>query len=729
MATAEKIDERFIIRRIQHHVDNGIGGEDGDVTQVRQTMFGRYMGELYGNERDGYSRYVSREVLQAIEWALPALLRVFMGGIRPVEFRASGPQDVEQAKHETDAVNYWFSDGNDDESGFMILYNWIKDLLMFPNGYVTARVVEKEDRDERELTGVLPEQLAELEADEANEVTVTRKYDGQVPSPVQLPGQLQEAMETVELVDATVITTKWRKQIVVEAIAPDHCIIDHNHKRLDVDAARFVCLRTEVTRSDLLEEGYAAEDLEDVSDDDKDVWNNEAITRHFYSDETPDEEDEFALDADKTFWSHECYMRVDFDGDGISELRKIVMVGCKILENEPTDYQPVIAATAIPMPHKHIGMGYAEIVADLQELMTTLTRQLLDNIYKLNVGRKYVAEGALLSDNSTMDQLLDGTSEVIVTRGSPHEGIMPEMSTPIVAEIAGVLDQLKDAPQLRTGVAPQLTLDPSVLEKSTMGAFMGALEAASQRLELLARLFAEGPLKKVFQKIHYLLRTHFDEPQEIQINNKWVKVDPSKWQKRSNMTVNVGLGFNNKQVMLGLLGQLLQIQKEALAIGVADAAKIYATLEKFIEQANLGHATTFFNDPKEPGFKKPEPQKDPAMILAEAQAQSLAAEAKRKDAEVSAKIELEKKKAEDEAEFRALELDIELKKLEQKDRELETRHAEADAKITALNRGKDMQAGPAESSSDDEFARAAGLEPKAKPAAKAGEKKRTPVEA
>lgn len=728
MAKAE-IDDKYIIRRIQYHVDNGIGGEDGDVTAVRQSMFSRYMGDLYGNEREGYSKYISREILQAIEWALPALLRVFMGGIRAVEFKASGPDDVEQAKQETDAVNHWFFDGNDEESGFMILYAIIKDILMFPNGYMTARVVEKQDKDERELTGLLPEQLEELEADDANEVQVTRRYSGVAPHAMDMtmaemtPG----GEDLVDLADATVITTKWRKAIVVEPIAPDQCIIDSAHRKLDVDGARFVCLRTEMSRSDLRQEGYSEDDLVDLSPDDNELWNSEEVIRHFYSDEQPDNEDDsYDLEADEVFWVHECYMTIDADDDGINELRKIVMVGCKILENEETDYQPVIAATAIPMPHKHIGMGYAEIVSDLQELMTTLTRQLLDNIYRLNVGRKYVAEGALLTDNSTMDQLLDGKSEVVVVRGSPAEGIMPEVSTPIVAEIAGVLDQLKDAPQLRTGVAPQLTLDPEVLSKSTMGAFVGALEAASQRLELLARLFAEGPLKKTFQKIHYLARTHFDEPQQIQIGNAWVTVDPSKWRKRSNMSVNVGVGFNNKQVMLGLLGQLLQIQKEAMQIGVADAAKIYATLEKFIEQANLGHAATYFNDPKAPGFQPPPPKEDPAMILAKAQAADLAAESKRKDAELQHKIALETAKQKADEEFRALELDIKLKELELKDKQEERSRAETDAKITALNRNKDMQAGPAESSSDDEFARAAGVQNKPKAN---GAKQKSSVEA
>lgn len=693
------LDDNTIIRRIQYHVDNGINSEDGEVTQVRQAMFARYLGELYGNERDGYSKITTRQGFEAVEWALPSLMRIFLGGVKPVSFRPTGPDDVEQAKHETDVVSYWFNDGNEDESGFLVLYTWLKDILMYPNGYVKVFVDQKQHQEKVSYTGLLTEQIDLLRVDGA-EVQVTRKYT--------MPGSFNTLVY-----DVSVTNTVWKKQIVVASVAPDECIVAHNHHRLDVDTAKFVCVRTQKTRSDLIQEGYAQADLEDLSADDTDTWNTERVLRLFYTDEQPDTSgDSLDTEADETFWVHECYMALDYDEDGVNELRKIVMAGCKILENEPEDMQPVVAASAIPIPHKHVGMSYMEIVADLQELMTTLTRQLLDNIYKQNVHRKYISEQALLSDNSTMDQLLDGNSEVIIVRGSPADAIMPEINTPIVAEIAGVMEQFRDSSQMRTGVAPQISLDPSVLEKSTMGAFMGALEQASQRLELLARLFAETAFKKVFQKIHYLLRTYFEEPQDIQINGKWVQVNPTQWRRRSNMTVNVGLGFNNKEVMLGLLSQLLTVQREALGMGLADAKKIYATLETMIEQSNLGHAATYFNDPNAPDFQPPEPAKDPAMILAEAQAESLRAEIGRKDRESMAKIEHDAAKLQadiaaqkEAAEAKGVELHNALLTLEQTKKMNAAQIAEIDAKITAMNRDPKRQGDAVESTSDDEFAR------------------------
>ncbi len=691
-------DEKWLIKRIQATVRHGINSEDGEVTDVRQDSFDAYMGEPYGNERDGYSTIVTREVLQAVEWALPALMRVFLGGVKVVQFKAFGPDDVKQAAHETEAVNYWFFDGNPDKSGFMVLYVFLKDLLMNPNAYMSVSAVEETEQDVQLLSNLSSAQLDELE-DKGAEVTIESQRD--IPDPMDPDG------DPITLYDVIARTNETVKRVQVDTLAPDAVIVDHNHTELSLEKARAVIVRGEITLSDARELGYDV-DLEDIAPgEDDSLWNDEETNRLFYSDEERDggEDDSYNLEADTAVMMHTCYMRVDWDGDGISELRRIVMVGCKIVENEPWDQMAVIAGSALPVPHKHIGMSYAELVMDLQQLFTTLTRQLLDNIYGQNIQRKYVNEAALLSDGSTMDALLDGKQEVILFRGDPNTAVASEQVTPIVAEITGAMEAMKELPQLRTGVAPQLSLDPSVLEKSTMGAFMGALEQASQRLELLARLVAETGLKPCMVKIHSTLRAHFDKPQQIEVNGQWTTIDPRTWRKRSSMSCNVGLGFNNKQVMLTLLSQLLAMQKEALPTGLATKETIYNTLSEFIEQANIGHVGTYFVDPKSPDFKEPPAPKDPAMVLAEAQAGALAAEAKRKDKEVDAKIA----EAREAAEAAAAKAMNDFLGLKDKDALTTAQVAEIMAKITHMNRDEKHQAEPAEDTSADEFSRAAGL--------------------
>lgn len=679
MAQKNEDADRRLIKRIQREVSRGINSDEGDTTDVRQVMFERYYGEEFGNERPGFSTFVSREVFEAIEWCLPSLIRVLLGGARAVKFSASSGDDEAQAEHETDVVNYWFHNGTQEDSGFMTLYSWLKDVLMYPNGYVKVSVREVTEEETTRFKAVSEIDFRALQAKDDIDVVVDKTYD----SP-NVPG--------AKVYDISVTQDVFQRGVEVIPVPPDEVIIQHGHTKLNLDEAGFVAHRCRKTRSQLIEMGYDAKDLEDVGPDDSGAWNDEKITMLFYGEESPDAPEDEDDDADELIWYFECNLRFDYDGDGVAELRRVTMAGTKILENEPTDYVGIVAASAIHVTHKHIGMSLAETVADLQELMSTLTRQLLDNIYKQNVSRKYVAEGALLSDNSTMDALLDARSEVIVTRGSPAEAVMPEPVTSIVAEMGQVITAMRELPQLRTGVAPTLTLDPSVLEKSTMGAFLGALEQASQRLELLVRLFAETGFKRVFQKIHYLLRNHFDEPQQVKINGKWVTAEPSTWKRRSNMSVGVGLGFNNKQVMIGLLTQLLSIQKEAMAAGLADPGRVYNTLKELIEQANLGHAETFFIDPKTPEYKSPQPQPDAAMILAQAQAASLKRDSDRKDKELNAKLAHEKEKFEHEKavqleqdEFKSNEQTHKIDELDLKKEELRYKKRLIDAQVQELN--------------------------------------------
>src|SRR5690606_29853564 len=106
-------------------------------------------------------------------------------------------------------------------------------------------------------------------------------------------------------------------------------------------------------------------------------------------------------------------------------------------------------------------------------------------------------------------------------------------------------------------------------------------------------------------------------------------------------------------------------QREAMAAGLADQKVIHNTFKQLIDAMNMGHVDSYFIDPNQPGWKPPEPQKDPAMISAEAQAQSLAADAKRRDAELAHKIEMEKREQAREDEEQTMKLTDQLNSIDE----------------------------------------------------------------
>lgn len=676
---------------LHRKIDTALNDESGDVSELRQYNYNRYYGKEYGNERDGYSSFTTREGFEAVEWALPGILRVFTSADKAVEFVPEHHADEDQAAQETDIANHYLQQEN---NGFLMLHNWAKDILMNPNGYVKVWVDEITSPEFTNLSGITLENLNALSADKNVEILEAEESE----EPVVVGGV------PVTLYSVRLKQTRTKRELKIESVPPDQVLVDDDLAGIDLDEAGFVCHRVRKTISDLVEQGYDYERLIALGDSEGDQqWNDERVNRLFYEEESPDrDDDEMEAGPSKKLWVHECSVKVDYDGDNIAERRRIVMIGSEIFENEPDSYQPLIACSSIIMPHKHVGMAYIEAVTDLQLLSTTLTRQMLDNLYKQNVRRHFINEDALLTDNSTLDDFMDARSEAVIVRGNPAEAVMPEVVQSITGELLEAIKHVKDQPQLRTGVAPSLSLDPSVLQQSTMGAFMGALDQATQRQEMLVRLLAEVGYKPAMRKVHYLIRTHLNQPGEMKIRGQWVSYDPSNWPERHRLTVNVGLGNNTRQQKIELLMGVLGLQKEALAQGLADAPRIYHTLGKLIDTGSLGSVSSFFVDPKSPEFQPPEPQPDPTMIMAQAQAQALTAEQQRKMQELQVKSQMDMQKmqaelAKTQQDLRMAQEELDLRRIESmakrdaEDERLDHESAKTIADVRHKNRDADLK--------------------------------------
>jgi len=88
-------------------------------------------------------------------------------------------------------------------------------------------------------------------------------------------------------------------------------------------------------------------------------------------------------------WLCESYFRVDYDGDGIAELRKVCSIGNVILANEEADLIPFAAITPIVFPHRHIGIGYDDLCEQPSAVKTALIRLFLDNGYQRHALSKW----------------------------------------------------------------------------------------------------------------------------------------------------------------------------------------------------------------------------------------------------------------------------------------------------------------------------------------------------
>jgi hypothetical protein len=306
----------------------------------------------------------------------------------------------------------------------------------------------------------------------------------------------------------------------------------------------------------------------------------------------------------RSVWVAECYLQVDYDGDGIAEWRKVILAGgggYEILEHEECDGHPFSAWTPNKLPHKLYGESLADKTMDLQLIKSTLWRQALDGMYFNNAPQLVVLEGQANMD----DVLTRRPGGVIRARGPGAVTPLPvqDVSRPAF-EMINYLDSVREA---RTGVRrftsglPADGLNP--YGDTATGARL--VEDSSQdRIMLLARNFAEQGLKPLFERLLELTCKHQDKPMTVRLRGSWVDIDPSTWATKMDMTVTVGLGTGNRDTQVGqLMTMLTQIDQPIVQLQgglsgpLLTAANVYAKLAKLVEAMGYRNVEAFYQDP------------------------------------------------------------------------------------------------------------------------------------
>lgn len=593
----EQMDEDQLASLIDQYNENAINGEDGEISTIREDVLDRYYGELYGNEKDGESEITTREVFETVEWILPMVVDSFEAGRRVVTFNPRGPQDEGQALLETDAVNDIYQKTN---RGFVVTYSLIKSCLMNPNSYAKVWYDDAVDVWHDEYTNVNHIQILQM---------MQQQQDGEEI----------EVVEHEQNPDGTfnikVKTTNTRGVYRVDCLPEEEVLIHSAHRELDLDNCLFVNhQRKDVTFTELLDRGYDEAMLEEAWSTQQ-ADKNETRRRSRYSDETTDSDSE-ALDKSlREYEVDEVHMMVDYDGDGRAERRRVVKIGKFIFENEEEDFQPIVSAASIIMPHRHVGYSIAQSILELQKLQTYFTRQLATNISKVNNPRTLVTKGANAAD------LRNAKSNYI--RVKNIQDVAPEPVQPIISHAIPMMDLVDKLVEKRSGVSQVANaMDPDVLSRSTEGAFLGALERADARIGGIVRILAETVFKDIFMKIHRLVMVH-GKVSQMKLGGQWVPVDPSSWRRRDGMTADVGLGLASKRVRIQAAQAIIAQQNTDVGLGMTaliSPQNLYNARRSWLEAMGERNPGMYFTDPSTiPPQPQQPPAPDPTMLMIQQQ--------------------------------------------------------------------------------------------------------------
>jgi hypothetical protein len=576
-----------LLAAIERHESQAASGSA--VSEDRALALDYYLGEPLGNEVDGRSQVISRDVYDTVEWIKPQIADIFCAGDEVVVFTPSSREDVAAAEQETQYVNWVVTEKND---WFTTWSGWAHDALLQKVGYVKIHWDEREDKAKERYEDLTVEELQLLLSDQSVEL---------------VEAEADADDYGVPKYDATVQRTTEYGCVKIQNVAPESIYVDSNARGLNLQdpAVAFVEHRERKTLSQLREEGFKVDDdLTDAGESTGD-W-EDGLRDPLNPLRNTDEE---STPASRRVWVREVWIRYDEDDDGIAELRHVIVVGTTILVNEEADQVPIAAMCPVMLPHQHVGLSVADAVMDVQRIKTALLRGSLDQQYLANNGRFAVDSNSVNLD----DMLLSRPGGVVRVDGMPGQAIIPLTQPGSNAESIGLMEYIDRIGQKRTGINEQSQgLDPNVLQTATHSAQIAT--AAMQRIKFIARTFAETGVKALFLLVHAMTLKHARKEEIIKLRGQWVPVDPRQWVKRYDMAISVGLGAGDKTQQIVFLQNVLQIQQIAIQAGLTGPDKIYNTLKRLTQAAGFKNPDEFWNDP---ATTKPAPPAPHPEVLKE----------------------------------------------------------------------------------------------------------------
>lgn len=548
-------------------------------------FFGRM--DQYVPPQANRSKVVSHDVADTINTTLPQVVRVFRSTDNMALVEATSSEGEEFARQATQGLNYVFLKDNDGDG---IVYDATWDSLVHGNGVVKTFYDDTPVYATSFHSGLTDDGMAQLlqPDDRGNEPEVLAHSE----VPVQLVDPTTGQPMSATLHDVKIKRVKAEGSFVVLVIPPEEFLIDAD--AVTTAEAAFTDHWQVKTRSDLVAMGYAKED----------VWAIPVVARVETAAAASRDKGAGTSDAaDKSMERvdyHECYIRMDVDGDGEAEMVRVCQGGgatTPLHWEVWEDDNPFDDIKCKPVPHRWLAGSQTDDAVEVQDVKTVLRRQFINNIYWANNPQR-AAKGKIHNpeqlDNPTFGGtiFMDANGEIV-----PLE--VPQVAEAALAGIAHMDDVL----QRRTGIIAQgEAIDPDELQNQTAAAVHDKKDARYTQVEQYARNMSRG-WASVFNKLLKLMIKHQDYSRQVMFNGKPVIIDPRSWNEDMRVTINVGLGTGSRDRDLMMLQQVLQSQlllaDRFMAAGDMDDAidmlpRILTTMSRMAECAGIRNPEDYY---------------------------------------------------------------------------------------------------------------------------------------
>lgn len=610
MQKPEPMDNTEIENIVSDAIDSAVDFVESEIADDRIKAQRYFDGEVDIGHEDGRSRVVSTKVRDTVRNIKPSLLRIFLSNERAVEFVPRKPQDVASAEQATSYINWQFRE----LGGFRILSDAFHDALVKKQGVVKVWWDEYETGEIFSYSNLTDEEFMFIVNDPEVEVL---EHSEEIYAEVDEMGMQIERKEH----ELKVSRKSAEGKLCAKSVPPEEFFIDRNATSLE--DAYVVAHRTEMRVGDLVAMGY---DFDEVADLDSSTSGSTGNDMEIYERKgfMEDDGDENAADPSmKLVMVTEAYMRMDIEGTGVPMLYKLTCGGTnyKLLDYELWDEIPFAVFEADPEPHAFYGRSIADLLIDDQDAATSVMRGILDNVALTNNPRMEV-----LDDVVNIDDLLNNEIGAIVR--VRQQGAVQPLAVPFIAGATlPALQYLDQLSETKTGVSrASLGLDPDVMQNTSATAAKLAQSGGQGQVEVIARNFAEGGMRRLFKMMLKLLVKNSPEQELMRLSGTFIPVNPQAWNASMDASANVGLGTGQDDIKIAALNQAMQTQmmiyqQYGPSNGLVSLTQIRNTLADLLSLGGYRNAERYFN-PMDPQTEQMLIQQQQQMAAQQAQGQA-----------------------------------------------------------------------------------------------------------
>lgn len=635
--------------------NSGISGQ-------RENALKHYYGEKFGNERNGFSQHVSREVFESVEDLKTDLLNAFTSGPRPLRFTQE--QDDNSPQAATDATDFVYGIFFRQLDGYNLLHDAIHDALI-GKLCCARRHIETTTEVSSEIVevpaGALP--VIEQEPDVVAMDVLDSWFDTE-------ERQTPEGwvVGEVEILQVEVRREREVSRIAVDVVAPENTFLgDETKAPNDQDT---VILKFKKTRSQLVKEGFDEDALKKLGRNST-YFTGDETARHSVdgSDHDDYREGEYEREYMDVF---EAYMEIDLDGDGIGEKWKFTVVGDKLLDKEQVQDFGLHFWTPYRIPHKAIGLSVADLTMDVQRTTSSFIRGVVDNIHLTNASTRIADLQVVRNPRDVIDNRI-GT---VIDSPDPSAvaAIQQPQLNPQTFEAINLLKSQKDERTGQSRLRSGHNMD-AVSHQNSADLINAMMQAGGRRPSQMARSFAETFLKPLFRGI-YKLGVELGTVIAVPTARGATKVlDSSDWlPERESMEIQVALTETDRFKRAAALSNTYQMLDQNMQL-----APLFGLEERYRLICDIMEATecadpAYLKNPASPEGQEAVAQANAQMQQAQAMEQQQAQmvtqvqiEKIRADAQAKmAQIALDEKKATSEAYIRGQEIALERDEFEHK---------------------------------------------------------------